>query len=176
VTKAALAVGDDHSGPHDRGRHILSLDGLREGGGWHPGAALCCPGRVNTTQRESLRLRVSWIALLVPGLATLAFGLVAIAAPGQDGRYLRAIGGASVGMGLFGSLVTVTAFRRRERWAFFALCYYPVFWTAHLVGNLPPGQDHVHQVVFILLSLLGLLLPLGEFFPRRASREAGEPG
>lgn len=102
--------------------------------------------------------------LLVTGLATLAFGLVVVVIPAPDEQYLRAIGAASIGMGLFGSVITLTAFRRRERWAYFSLWYYPVFWTAHLVGNLPPGKDHVHQVLFIALSLLGLLLSLGEFF------------
>jgi hypothetical protein len=85
--------------------------------------------------------------------------------------YLRAIGVASIGMGLFGLLITTIAYRRRERWAWFALWYYPLFWTAHLVGGLPPGKEHVHQVVFIVLSLVGLLLPVREFFPRRGARE-----
>jgi hypothetical protein len=85
--------------------------------------------------------------------------------------YLRAIGVASIGMGFFGFLITTIAYRRRERWAWFALWYYPLFWTWHLVGGLPPGKDHVHQVVFIVLSLAGLLLPVREFFPRRGSRE-----
>jgi hypothetical protein len=119
------------------------------------------------TRRESLRFRISWIALLISGLATLVFGLVVVVLGGTEGQYLKAIGAASIGMGLFGIMITLTAFRRRERWAFFSLCYYPVFWTAHLVGNLPPGRDHIHQVVFIVLSLVGLVLPIGEFFPRR---------
>ena len=44
------------------------------------------------------------------------------------------------------------------------LWFYPVFWLAHLIGSLPPGQDHVHQVVFILLALAGLLVPAPSFF------------
>jgi ABC-type uncharacterized transport system permease subunit len=119
------------------------------------------------TRQENLRFRVSWIALLVTGLATLVFGLVVVVLQTSDEQYLRAIGVASIGMGLFGVMITITAFRRRERWAFFSLWYYPVFWATHLVGNLPPGRDHIHQFVFIVLSLLGLLLPIGEFFPRR---------
>ena len=122
------------------------------------------------TRQESLRFRVSWIALLVTGVATLVFGLIVTVVRNSDEQYLRAIGAASVGMGLFGAMITLTAFRRRERWAFFSLWYYPIFWTAHLVGGLPPGQDHIHQVVFIVLSLLGLLLPLSEFFPRGVGR------
>jgi hypothetical protein len=31
-------------------------------------------------------------------------------------------------------------------------------------------KEHVHQVVFIVLSLAGLLLPVREFFPRRGAR------
>jgi ABC-type uncharacterized transport system permease subunit len=122
------------------------------------------------TRKENLRFRVSWIALLVTGLATLVFGLVVVVLQTSDEQYLRAIGVASIGMGLFGVMITMTAFRRRERWAYFSLWYYPVFWAAHLVGNLPPGRDHIHQAVFIVLSLLGLLLPIGEFFPRRHDR------
>jgi hypothetical protein len=121
-------------------------------------------------RRESLRFKVSWIALLVTGLATLVFGLIVIFVRSSDEQYLRAIGAASIGMGLFGAMITVTAFRRRARWAFFALWYYPTFWIAHLVGSLPPGKDHIHQVVFIVLSLLGLLLSLPEFFPRGMGR------
>jgi hypothetical protein len=88
---------------------------------------------------------------------------------------MRAIGVASIGMGMFGLLITTIAYRRRERWAWFALWYYPVFWTAHLVGGLPPGKDHVHQVVFIVLSLAGLLLPVREFFPQRGARASTTP-
>jgi len=127
------------------------------------------------TRPESLRFRVSWIALLVTGLATFAFGVVVLFIRGTDEQYLRAIGAASIGMGLFGAMISVTGFRRRERWAFLALCYYPIFWTAHLVGDLPPGRDHIHQVVFIWLSLIGLLLPIGEFFPRDGTRASSEP-
>jgi len=59
--------------------------------------------------------------------------------------------------GMFGGLIAIIPFRRRERWAWWALWFYPVFWTVHLVGGLPPGRDHLHQVVFIALSLVGLL-------------------
>src|SRR5438445_10374060 len=112
------------------------------------------------TRQESLRFRVSWIALLVTGVATLVFGLIVTVVRNSDEQYLRAIGAASVGMGLFGAMITLTAFRRRERWAFFSLWYYPIFWTAHLVGGSPPGQEHSHQVVFIVPSPTGPLLPL----------------
>ena len=89
--------------------------------------------------------------------------------PGDAGLY-RADGLASAGLGLFGLLIVLVPYRRRERWAWYALWFYPLFWAAHLIGNLPPGNDHVHQVVFIALSLAGLLLPVRAFFPPRSSR------
>jgi hypothetical protein len=124
------------------------------------------------TQRASVLLfKIAWISLAIIGVAILIFGLIVTVLPtSSDLPYLRAIGVASIGMGLFGLLITTMAYRRRERWAWFALWYYPVFWTAHLVGGLPPGKDHIHQVVFIVLSLAGLLLPVREFFPRRGAR------
>jgi hypothetical protein len=114
------------------------------------------PGRVWST--------VSWIALAITGLAILVFGVIAVAAPGSPEPYFRSIGAASIGMGLFGAMITVTAFRQRQRWAWFSMWYYPIFWAAHLFGDLPPGQDHIHQIVFIGLSLVGLLLPVRDFF------------
>jgi hypothetical protein len=35
-----------------------------------------------------------------------------------------------------------------------------------LVGELPPANDHIHQIVFIVISLLGLLLPVRQLFSR----------
>ncbi len=111
------------------------------------------------------------MSLALTGAAILVFGLIITVWPGSsDPLPMRAVGVASIGMGLFGLLITVIAYRRRERWAWFALWYYPIFWLAHFVGGLPPGQDHIHQIVFIILSLVGLLIPVGEFFPRGASR------
>ena len=128
------------------------------------------------TRRASILFKSGWISLVIIGLAILTFGLIATVVPASsDPPYLRAIGVASIGMGLFGILITTIAYRRRERWAWFALWYYPVFWIAHLVGGLPPGKEHVHQVVFIVLSLLGLLLPVREFFPRRGTRASTTP-
>ena len=123
------------------------------------------------TQRASVVFKIAWISLAIIGVAILAFGLIVTVVPASsEPPYLRAIGVASIGMGLFGLLVTTIAYRRREWWAWFALWYYPIFWTVHLVGGLPPGKEHVHQIVFVVLSLAGLLLPVREFFPRRGAR------
>ncbi len=128
------------------------------------------PGRI-TTQRGGLLFKLAWIALALIGVAIFAFGLIVTLWPGAtDPAYLRAMGAASLGMGLFGVAITLDAFRRGERWAWFSLWYYPVFWAIHFLGRLPPGQDRIHQVVFIGLSLAGLLVSARVFFPRRAQQ------
>jgi len=118
-------------------------------------------------ERESVSVRVGWICLVVVSLGILGFGVVAALVPtASNDLLMRADGLASIGVGLFGGLLALIPFRRRERWAWFALWFYPVFWVAHLVGGLPPGKDHIHQVLFIVLSLAGLLVPAQEFFRR----------
>jgi hypothetical protein len=120
---------------------------------------------------ESIRFKLAWILLAIIGAAVLGFGLIVVVWPGSSNPlFLRAIGVASMGMGIFGVMITVIPYRRRERWAWFVLWYYPIFWSAHLLGGLPPGQDHVHQIVFIILSLAGLLLPVNAFFSRRPGK------
>jgi uncharacterized membrane protein HdeD (DUF308 family) len=122
--------------------------------------------------KQELRLlKTSWITLLVTGIGILGFGIIVAiypqyASPNQE-RLVQTIGVATTGMGIFGIMITLNSFRRKERWAWFTLWYYPIFWIIHFVGRLPPGNDHIHQVIFIILSLLGLLLPVRQFFPRR---------
>jgi uncharacterized membrane protein HdeD (DUF308 family) len=124
-------------------------------------------------KRGSVRFKIAWVSLAITGVAIFVFGLIVTVWPGSsNASFLRAIGVASIGMGLFGIMITVIAYRRGEQWAWFTLWYYPVFWLAHLLGGLPPGQDHIHQIVFIILSLLGLLIPVREFFPRGVGRRA----
>lgn len=116
---------------------------------------------------ESILFKVAWILLAITGAAIFVFGLIVAVWPGSSNPlFLRAIGVASIGMGIFGVMITVIPFRRCERWAWFVLWYYPVFWIAHLLSGLPPGQEHVHQIVFIIISLAGLILPMNVFFSR----------
>jgi hypothetical protein len=124
-------------------------------------------------QRENVRFKIAWISLAIIGAAIFVFGLIVTVWPGSsDPVFLRTIGVASIGMGLFGVMITVIPYRHRERWAWFTLWYYPIFWLAHFLGGLPPGQDHIHQIVFIVLSLVSLLISVSEFFPRGMVRHA----
>lgn len=121
--------------------------------------------------RTAVAMRVGWVCLLSVGVGILGFGLGA-ACFSRD-PLLRADGVALSGFGLFGIAVTLVPFRRRERWAWLLLCFYPLFWLVHLLGKLPPGKDHVHQIVFTVFSLAGLLLTGRAFW--RPDLTAGQP-
>jgi hypothetical protein len=108
-------------------------------------------------------VRIGWICLAVVSAGILGFGIVvAVAPPAGDALLYRTDALATAGLGLFGGLIAVVPF---QRWAWFTLWFSPLFWLAHLVFGLPPGTGHVHQVVFIVLSLTGLLAPARQFFP-----------
>jgi uncharacterized membrane protein HdeD (DUF308 family) len=125
------------------------------------------------SQHESIRFKTAWISLAIIGVAIFIFGLIVTVWPGSsDALFLRTIGVASIGMGFFGVMIAVIPYRRRERWAWFTLWYYPIFWLAHFLAGLPPGQDHIHQIIFILLSLVALLLSMSEFFPQGRDQHA----
>ena len=89
-----------------------------------------CP---TVIQQQTRLLKTSWISLLVTGIGILGFGIIVtahpqIAGPTEEGL-LRAIGVATTGMGIFGVMITLRAYRRKEEWAWFTLWYYPIFWT-----------------------------------------------
>ena len=104
-------------------------------------------------QQQTRLLKISWILLLASGIGILGFGITVTAYPQIGGHteegLLRAIGVATTGMGIFGIMITLEAFRRKEKWAWFALWYYPIFWTIHWWGNCHQGM-----IIFIRLSSL----------------------
>ena len=115
-------------------------------------------------------MRIACICLVVVSVGILGFGIITVL-PAIVGSNLliRANGLASIGLGLFGGLIALVPFRRREVWAWWVLWFYPIFWTVHLVEGLPPDKDHIHQIAFIVLSLAGLLLPVRDIFGVRRS-------
>jgi hypothetical protein len=112
-------------------------------------------------------MQVASVCLVVVSVGILGFGVITVLPPLSGHNLLiRANGLAFIGLGLFGGLIALMPFRRGEPWAWWALWFYPLFWVVHLVGRLPPGKDHIHQIVFIVLSVAGLLLPVREMSGR----------
>lgn len=109
-----------------------------------------------------MRIQIGWICLLIISLGISVFSVIVAAFPsGPEALLYRADGLASFGLGLNGALSAIVPFRRVERWAWWTLWCYPAFWLAHPLGDLAPATDHIHQVVFIAHSLIGLMVPAG---------------
>lgn len=72
----------------------------------------------------------------------------------------------------FGWIVFIMAiayfsYRKGERWAWYVLWYLPVFFVYLLVNDLAVGGSSSSVVIlFLIISLIGLLLPYRRLFPK----------
>jgi hypothetical protein len=101
------------------------------------------------------RRRLAWLLLAVNAASILAFGAIVALLPTSD-LELRSVGVASIALGVFGLAIAWWPFRRGEHWAWLVSWVYPLFWLVHLAAGLPPGTDHVHQVVLGVAALVAL--------------------
>lgn len=61
----------------------------------------------------------------------------------------------TIGFDLFGLLIAVTAFRRGERWAWLAFCYWPVLFITHFLTY--ESSFRYAQLVWLVLTVAALL-------------------
>jgi hypothetical protein len=65
--------------------------------------------------------------------------------------------------------ITLTGFRRGEKWAWYALCLVPILLvSAGLFRSwfLGDASEMIQSIPVVTISLVGLLLPYRKFFPR----------
>jgi len=77
---------------------------------------------------------------------------------------------SGVGLAIFGMIVSLTSFKRGEKWAWYVSWSMPVgILAAQLNLYLSTGSMMVIvlAVVFVLVSLLALFLPYRQFFPKK---------
>jgi hypothetical protein len=77
---------------------------------------------------------------------------------------------SGVGLAFFGMIVSLTGFRRGEKWAWYVSWSMPIgILVAQLNVYLLTGSVSVIVlgVVFVLVSLLALFLPFRQFFPKK---------
>ena len=85
---------------------------------------------------------------------------------------------SGVGLAIFGMLVSATGYRKGEKWAWFAS------WT--MPAGILAAQLNVYQltgstmiillaVVFTVVSILALMLPFRQFFPKEQSMRRENP-
>jgi hypothetical protein len=86
--------------------------------------------------------------------------------------YFRGGGLSDLGLAFFLIVISMTAFRQGQKWAWYAFWFVPVYFLSWvgLCLTLPPESSSSlipPLTVFIILSLVGLLLPFRKFFPRK---------
>ena len=82
---------------------------------------------------------------------------------------------SGVGLAIFGMIVSMTSFRKGEKWAWYVSWSMPVgILAAQLNVYLLTGSVFVIilAVVFVLVSLLALFLPYRQFFPKKMTRDS----
>jgi hypothetical protein len=80
---------------------------------------------------------------------------------------------SGVGLAVFGMAVSLTSYRKGEKWAWYVSWSMPIgILAAQLNVYALTGSIMVIYLatVFIIVSLLALLLPYRQFFPRKPSR------
>ena len=85
-------------------------------------------------------------------------------------RVIRLNGAAYLGLGLIAALLSCTAYRRGERYAWFAMWVLPLTLAASAAVFAVEGSDLAYYYGgYTLVAVVGLLLPYRKFFPGNAA-------
>lgn len=152
--------------------------------------------------------RSAWVLLLVVSAASLAVGIGDfVLQQGGDTAMVESVAGMSwpelqastprlaglidllarvlgawlIGFSLLGIAVSATAFRRGERWAWYAMWSLPLvmamvfvaFLAADRVAGAPVPPGLLSAPALVVISCVGLLLPIRVFFGRRPPAALG---
>ncbi len=104
---------------------------------------------VTVARTEKVYEKNAWILLVLAGIFFLPYGFE--------------VGPIGWGYPFFVIAISVTAYRRGDRWAWYALWLVPLITVLEIIVNFesPP------LVLVFVMSLLGLLLPVRKFFQGR---------
>ncbi len=106
----------------------------------------------------------------VKGLAGMTWDEILAGSPGIVSvirGISRVFGIALLGFSIFVIVISGVSYRKGERWAWYALWYLPAFLIGLIVHELGGSFVQV-PILFLIVSLLGLLLPYRKFFPRQS--------
>jgi hypothetical protein len=86
--------------------------------------------------------------------------------------YFRGGGLSDLGFAFFLIVISMTAYRQGQKWAWYAFWFVPAYFLNWVGLSLTlPSESSSSLIlpltVFIILSLVGLFLPLKKFFPSR---------
>ncbi len=122
--------------------------------------------------------KYAWIVLLILVIFNFPFGLSDIFRPVDPTSTpeavfgIRLYGMAFTGLNIFGLAIILKSFRKGERWAWYSLWYYPIFYLAlsffQQTVYHPFGPIAIYlAILFAIVYAIGLLLPYRKFFPKK---------
>ena len=86
--------------------------------------------------------------------------------------YFRGGGLSDLGFAFFLIVISMTAYRSGQKWAWYAFWFVPIYFLSWIGLSLnlfsePNPSLILPLTVFIIISLVGLFLPFRKFFPRK---------
>jgi hypothetical protein len=127
-------------------------------------------------RKERAYEKYAWVLLFVVGILTIVDSI------GTWGSYANWVGpfnspdpivfsSRAAGYGIFILVVLWVGYRRGERWAWYVFWYLPVGIALTFIRVLNGGIPLAWTLpfTFLIISLLGLLLPYRRFFPKKAA-------
>jgi len=87
--------------------------------------------------------------------------------------YFRGGGLSDLGLAFFIIVISITAYRQGQKWAWYAFWFVPAYFLCWIGLSLTLTPESSFSLlpplmVFIILSLTGLLLPFRKFFPSKS--------
>jgi len=87
---------------------------------------------------------------------------------------------SDLGFGFFITAISLTAYRKGEKWAWYAFWFLPAYFIGSAAIDIGIESIGIESslsmllpiTMFVILSLLGLLLPYRKFFPSKANLKA----
>jgi hypothetical protein len=147
---------------------------------------------------EKLYEKYAWIVFLIIGVFVVAGGLPHALGFNTDPTLVQTISGKTIdelkisnpmffnlynfffrggglsdlGFAFFLIVISLTAYRCGQKWAWYAFCFVPVYFLAWIaLSSTLPTESYSSLfpslIIIIVLSLAGLLLPFRKFFPNK---------
>jgi hypothetical protein len=138
--------------------------------------------------------KYAWILIAITGVAFIFSGLAFFAGLNPDPLLFNSLIGSSLGsfnssnpdkaaamtylfhgiglfalgFGIFTIAVSYKPYRKGERWAWYIIWYLPIITLLATIANyMHGGEAWPVNLVGLILSLAGLLLPFRKFFPKK---------
>ena len=147
---------------------------------------------------EKFYEKYAWVIFLIIGVMVMAGGLPHALGFNTDPTLVQTISGQTIdelkisnpmffnlynfyfsggglsdlGFAFFLIVISLTAYRRAQKWAWYAFWFVPAYFLAWIAlsSTLPPASQSSllpPLIIIIVLSLAGLLLPFRKFFPKK---------